>query len=89
MSATIQNVPFSGTAACTYTAPKRGDLCQRCRQRPSAVAWGDPLAQAHGFYQWWCEVCALSEQLKHAREQAKRIPDLQRRLRNARRRKVR
>lgn len=65
------------------TTSKLGDLCQKCRKRPSTTQWvgdGGALAYTHGFYELWCDVCVLTEQLKHARATARRIPVLERKL---------
>lgn len=87
----IQNTPLGRSSGGTYIAPKIGDPCQNCGKRPSTKQWigdGGALAMTHGFYKLWCDVCVLTAQLKHARAQAKKIPDLERLLRNAKRRKT-
>ncbi len=62
------------------------DLCQNCKKHQASLDWvgdGGALALAHGFKVRWCECCAVKEQLKHARERAAAIPDLEEELRTA------
>lgn len=58
-------------------------LCGNCQQRPATKIWtgdGGSLAYIHGFYSRWCEQCVLEAQLVYARQQAERIPELERQL---------
>jgi hypothetical protein len=34
----------------------------------------------HGYAVGWCQICVVTEQLRHAREQAARIPALEQEL---------
>lgn len=66
---------------------KIGDPCAKCGERPSTMVWADDggaLAYSHGFYTFWCDVCALTAQLEHAKERAALIPELERKLEEAR-----
>lgn len=58
--------------------------CQKCGKRPGTMKWGDLMAQTHGFAASWCAVCVYTAQLKHARERADAIPELERKLAKAR-----
>lgn len=88
---TVSNSPLSRNSwGDTYTPPKLGDPCQKCRKRPSTHSWigdGGGLALSHGFYQLWCDVCVFTEQLKHAKAAARRVPVLERKLARAKARK--
>lgn len=56
--------------------------CTNCNQRP-ATAWWCPsgtLGFVHGYAVGWCQICVVTEQLRHAREQAARIPALEQEL---------
>ena len=57
-----------------------GHTCSKCGEREATVIWGDPLTVNHGGGEWRCDVCAITEQLEYARERAKSIPELERRL---------
>jgi predicted lipoprotein len=54
--------------------------CANCGKREATTWWEDALAFTHGMSQPWCEVCALTEQLKYARERAAAIPVMEARL---------
>jgi len=57
--------------------------CEKCRVREATMVWtGDSgiLGFAHGMGQNWCEYCVVKEQLKHAKEMASKIPELEKRL---------
>ena len=54
--------------------------CANCGEREGTVRWGDALAMIHGGSVLWCEICAATAQLKHARERAALIPELETRL---------
>jgi len=58
--------------------------CPNCEQREGEVRWGDALAFTHGWAPMWCWVCAYEAQLEHAKERAAAIPELERRLAEAR-----
>lgn len=56
--------------------------CDNCHQRP-ATAWWCPsgtIGFVHGFAAAWCQVCVVTEQLRHARDMAARIPELEQEL---------
>lgn len=57
--------------------------CANCKERVGTIKWvGDSgaLALSHGFYEMWCEVCALKEQIRYAEERAAALPELRARL---------
>lgn len=57
--------------------------CQKCGQRQATQVWigeGGTLAFVHGQYQLWCDLCVVQVQLEYARESAKRIPELEKKL---------
>ena len=59
---------------------KRKILCDNCHKHEATVEWvgdGGILDHMHGFYKMWCERCTIKAQLKYAREQAARIPELE------------
>lgn len=58
-------------------------ICANCGKRPGTIRWGDTLSLTHGFMVMWCDVCAYTTQLDHARERAKEIPELERKLAEA------
>ena len=76
-------------AARTYTfvadrvaGPLTG-TCERCGTRPASQWWvgeGGALAFVHGQYATWCERCCVEEQLRHARDAATHIEELEARL---------
>jgi hypothetical protein len=58
-------------------------MCQNCGKQEATITWigeGGSLAYVHGMGQEWCELCCVKEQLTYAAEQAARIPELKRRL---------
>lgn len=60
-----------------------GRVCANCNLRAASLWWvgeGSTLALAHGMASPWCERCSLEAQLKHCREQAARLPELELRL---------
>lgn len=62
--------------------------CAKCLRRLGTVRWvgdGNALSAVHGLYQWWCQVCALTAQLEHAKELAASIPRLEMQLAEAQR----
>ena len=59
------------------------ELCANCQSRPAEIDWvgeGGTLAWVHGMFSRWCLRCATEAQLKHARETAARIPELEQKL---------
>lgn len=56
--------------------------CQQCGERPATVVWAPDgtMGAIHGGYQYWCNRCALREQVAHARACADRLPELERQL---------
>ena len=83
---------------CVYAPPEdrpsllddgmnpKGRTCSKCREREATTAWGDAMTINHGGGEWRCDVCAYTEQLVHARNRAKVIPELERKLTKAKRR---
>ena len=58
--------------------------CQNCHKRPGTLSWvgeGGSLAMVHGMSVLWCEFCVLSAQIKYAKDLAKGIPELEKKLR--------
>ena len=65
------------------------DLCENCGHREATVRWaGDSdslsIARNPQHLTDWCERCCIEAQLEYARERAKAIPALERRLRELR-----
>ena len=59
------------------------DLCQNCKKRKATQNWvgkGGMLDFAHGMYQRWCNYCTTEAQLEYAREIAKTIPELEKKM---------
>lgn len=59
-------------------------ICQNCGKREATITWvgeGGTLAWVHGMGQEWCKLCCVKEQLKYAKKQAERIPELKEELR--------
>lgn len=57
--------------------------CVNCNTRPATIWWvgeGGVMAWAHGGGEPWCEHCSVTEQLKHARDMAAKIPELEEKL---------
>jgi len=64
-----------------YIAPGTGDTCPKCNKRKSTTRWADgELALTHGWIIYICEICAVTEQLEHAKERAAKIPELEAKL---------
>ncbi len=58
-------------------------ICQKCLKHEGTENWvggGGTLDYIHGNYQMWCECCCLKAQLKNAKEAAKRVIPLERKL---------
>ena len=64
-----------GTTASYYSGK---GLCDTGCGRKGTVRWGDPIHSALQTLK--CEICATEEQLKHAKERAKVIPELEAKL---------
>lgn len=47
------------------------------------MIWGDWMIVNHGGGEWRCDTCALTEQLEFARKRAAVIPELERKLADA------
>lgn len=65
--------------------------CYNCGKRPGVINWvgnGGVLAIVHDHVQKWCEICALTVQLEHARNLAAAIPDLEKKLEEAKGRAI-
>lgn len=64
--------------------PRQPDgFCRNCQKRPATTFWvgeGGALAYVHGGGVPWCMRCTVEAQLKYAREQAARIPELEQQL---------
>ena len=55
--------------------------CQNCGKRPATENFTtDTTAFAHGWVQRWCGVCVLEVQIKHAKERARKLPAMERKL---------
>jgi hypothetical protein len=53
-------------------------LCQKCKKRQATLYWTDnTLSFIHGFSEEWCNICAVTEQLRYANELAAKIPMLE------------
>lgn len=53
-------------------------ICSKCKERIAKVIWSEGvMAAIHGAYTYYCLLCSLREQLKHAREQAAKVIDLE------------
>lgn len=53
-------------------------ICEHCGERPATRTWAqDGTALAHGWTQQWCHPCVLKEQIKHAEEVSRRLPQLE------------
>lgn len=58
-----------------------GTICSLCKKHKAIMIWTDStLALTHGLYGYACDCCAIRAQLKHAKEMAKNIPKLQKKL---------
>ena len=58
-------------------------LCKNCNKREGTTRWvgnGGVMDLVHGMYQMWCEICATEAQLEYAKERAKAISKLERKL---------
>ena len=55
--------------------------CTSCKKR-KATQWFavDGTAAARGYSSPRCDICVLEEQIKHARERAAQLPELERKL---------
>jgi uncharacterized membrane protein YfbV (UPF0208 family) len=54
--------------------------CSKCSLPDATIKWvgrGSMTDLVHGFWKWYCELCAAKESLEYAEEQATRIPELQ------------
>lgn len=62
--------------------PKMG-ICRKCKKRQATIYWTDGvLSFAHGAYTEYCKICAVTEQLEHAKERASKVPELEAELKN-------
>lgn len=58
-------------------------LCDNCKKNEGTIQWvgeGSVLDAVHGFYVMWCEICCLEAQIKHAKERADEIPNMEKEL---------
>lgn len=53
-------------------------LCQRCKLRPATAIWSESgvLGYVHGLAQRWCNHCVLDQQIAHAEQMLKALPEL-------------
>jgi hypothetical protein len=57
--------------------------CDHCKKHKATVIWlgsGGMLEYTHGMCEYICICCSLKAQLKYAKEQAERIPELEKEL---------
>jgi hypothetical protein len=55
--------------------------CQKCKVREGTETYVDDMMSfVHGWSQQWCNYCVITTQLAYAREQAERIPILEKEL---------
>lgn len=55
--------------------------CQKCGKRPGTERFAtDQTAFTHGWVQMWCVICVLEAQIKHAKERARKLPAMERKL---------
>jgi hypothetical protein len=79
--AEAQAVVVNDMTSLIPVPPEIGDVCQRCHQRPSTQIIADSvIGHNHGFYEVWCEHCALTTALEYAQAAAARIPELEAKL---------
>ena len=58
-------------------------LCASCNKHKGTGKWigtGNMMSFVHGDYQIWCLHCMTEAQLKHAKERARDIPILEKKL---------
>lgn len=56
-------------------------MCENCGNREATLVWSNSsMGYVHGMYESWCEICCVEEQLKFAKKQANRIPELEKKL---------
>lgn len=70
---------------CPFCEKEKNDkvLCANCKKRVATQNWvgeGGVFSFVHGLYQEWCEICCITEQLKYAKQQAEKIPELEKKL---------
>src|SRR3972149_3983851 len=69
-------------ASCTCEVP----MCAKCGKHRASVFWlGNQglMEYTHGGHaEFWCECCAVKAQLKYARDQARRVRVLEKKLEN-------
>jgi len=61
----------------------KGKVCDYCRKHKATTIWlgtGGMLEYTHGMYTYICKCCSLAKQLIYAKEQAERIPELEKEL---------
>jgi hypothetical protein len=62
----------------------KGTICSNCKKHPATIWWVGDASQMdvnHGARQEpWCGVCEVRAQLQWCKEQAKRIPGLEKKL---------
>ena len=77
---TIGELLGAPTANPSLGDSPEGHTCSSCKVRPASLIWGSPMEVIHGGGEWRCDVCAITEQLAHARERAAAIPELEKKL---------
>lgn len=58
-------------------------ICANCGEREGTINWvgrGGVMDFVHGMYEVWCELCAVEADLEYAKKQAKRVPELEKKL---------
>ena len=67
---------------CDYRV-KESITCENCGKREATQTWvgeGGVMDLVRGGGSNWCEICCVCAQLKYAKEQAKRIPELEKKF---------
>ncbi len=74
--------PHDTCPGCDGVLQPSNALCASCHQRPGALAWSATgiIGMTHVPIVMWCEVCVVTKQLEHARQQAARVEELEKRL---------
>ena len=75
--------PFRHADIETIKQSLMNGMCRKCGERKAVLDWvneGGALAFVHGLSMRWCELCAVTAQLEHARKMAANIPTLEAKL---------
>lgn len=55
--------------------------CMQCKRRPATEVWACcTMSAVHGQYEYRCEICVLSEQIRHALAVAETLAEKQAQL---------